>query len=117
MDIDPKAEGIAEENAAYNGFGRDVFRACTGNVSEDTPLMRELCAKNYDVVLINIVADVILSLLPALHRLLQRETIVICSGILDTRLPEIYEGLKEAGLQVLETKAKEDWRCVVAKEA
>ena len=117
VDIDPKAEGIAEENAAYNGFGRDVFRACTGNVSEDTPLMRELCAKNYDVVLINIVADVILSLLPALHRLLQRETIVICSGILDTRLPEIYEGLKEAGLQVLETKAKEDWRCVVAKEA
>ncbi len=117
VDIDPKAEGIAEENAAYNGFGRDVFRACTGNVSEDTPLMRELCAKNYDVVLINIVADVILSLLPALHRLLQRETIVICSDILDTRLPEIYEGLKEAGLQVLETKAKEDWRCVVAKEA
>lgn len=117
VDIDPKAEGVAEENAAYNGFGRDVFRACTGNVSEDTPLMQELCAKSYDVVLINIVADVILSLLPALHRLLQKETIVICSGILDTRLPEIYEGLKEAGLQVLETKAKEDWRCVVAKEA
>ena len=25
VDIDPKAEDIARENAAYNGFGADVF--------------------------------------------------------------------------------------------
>ena len=32
VDIDPKAESIARENAAFNGLGADRFTALTGNV-------------------------------------------------------------------------------------
>ena len=39
IDIDPKAEDIARENAAYNGFAAPAFTAFTGNVTEDTALM------------------------------------------------------------------------------
>ena len=39
VDIDNKAEGIARENAAYNGFGAPAFTALTGNVTEDKELM------------------------------------------------------------------------------
>ena len=60
MDIDPKAEDIARENAAYNGFYAPRFTALTGNVTEDKQLMAELAAKEYDLVLVNIVADVII---------------------------------------------------------
>ena len=42
VDIDPKAEDIARENAAYNGFSAPAFTALTGNVTGDKGLMRRL---------------------------------------------------------------------------
>ena len=115
VDIDPKAEDIARENAAYNGFGAPAFTAITGNVTEDHELMTRLATGNYDVVLVNIVADVIIGLAPVLPRFLGEHSIVICSGILDTRLEDVVNALTAAGLTVTATRAKEDWRCVTAK--
>ena len=115
MDIDPKAEDIARENAAYNGYASPVFSAVTGNVTEDTALMERLAAEEYDLVLVNIVADVIIGLSPILPRFLNRSSTLICSGILDVRLQDVLNALCAAGLSVTEVREKEDWRCVVAK--
>ena len=115
IDIDPKAEDIARENAAYNGFTDPEFRALTGNVTEDTALMEELAAGNYDLVLVNIVADVIIGLSPILKHFLTDSSILICSGILDTRLEDVLAALNKGGLEVTGIKEKEDWRCVRAK--
>ena len=114
IDIDPKAENIARENAAYNSFGSPSFTALTGNVTEDTALMEQLSQKEYDLVLVNIVADVIIGLCPILPRFLNPGSTLICSGILDVRLPEVLAALENAGLTVTEIHAKEDWRCVAA---
>ena len=114
IDIDPKAEDIARENAAYNGFDTPEFTALTGNVTEDRDIMQALAAKDYDLVLVNIVADVIIGLAPVLPNFLTEKSILICSGILDVRLEEVLAALKAAGLTVLEVKAEEDWRCVTA---
>lgn len=115
VDIDPKAEGIARENAAYNGFGAPEFLAFTGNVTADKQLMEKLADRHYDLVLVNIVADVIIGLSPVLPKFMDEKTLLICSGILDTRLADVKEALEKAGLTVTKTKAKEDWRCVSAK--
>ena len=115
IDIDPKAEDIARENAAYNGFGSPAFTALTGNVTEDRDIMETLAAKEYDIVLVNIVADVIIGLAPVLPNFLTGKSTLICSGILDVRLEEVLAALKNAGLTVLEVKAEEDWRCVTAR--
>ena len=114
IDIDPKAEGIARENAAYNGFGSPEFTALTGNVTEDKTLMDSLAATEYDLVLVNIVADVIIGLSPILPNFLTEKSILICSGILDVRLKDVLEALENAGLTVTMVKEKEDWRCVSA---
>ena len=114
VDIDPKAEDIARENAAYNGF---AFTALTGNVVADKPLMEKLAAGSYDVVLVNIVADVIIGLAPVLPRFLGENTTLICSGILDTRLADVKAALTQAGLTVTAVKQKEEWRCVSAKRS
>ena len=114
IDIDPKAEDIARENAAYNGFGAPEFTAVTGNVTEDREIMESLAAKEYDVVLVNIVADVIIGLSPVLPNFLTEKSTLICSGILDTRLDDVLAALTAAGLTVLNVKAEEDWRCVTA---
>ena len=115
VDIDPKAEGIARENAAYNGFAAPEFTALTGNVTADRTLMDRLAADRYDLLLVNIVADVIIGLAPVLPRFMDENPLLICSGILDTRLEDVTRALEKAGLTVTMTKAKEDWRCVSAR--
>ena len=117
VDIDPKAEDIARENAAYNGFSAPAFTALTGNVTADKGLMERLSQQEYGLVLVNIVADVIIGLSPVLPEFLGRDTVLICSGILDTRLPEVLEALKQAGLAVTGIREKEEWRCVTARRA
>ena len=117
VDIDPKAEGIARENAAYNGFGAPEFTALTGNVTADRTLMDRLAADRYDLLLVNIVADVIIGLAPVLPQFMDENTLLICSGILDTRLEDVTRALEKAGLTVTMTKAKEDWRCVSARRS
>ena len=115
VDIDPKAEDIARENAAYNGFAAPEFTALTGNVLSDKKLMEQLTGQRYDVVLVNIVADVIVALAPVLPRLLDENSTLVCSGILDSRLSDVSGALERAGLTVTNIRAKEEWRCVSAK--
>ncbi len=115
VDIDPKAEDIARENAQYNGFAAPEFTALTGNVTEDRDLMDRLAAGTYDLVLVNIVADVIIGLAPVLPHFLKENSTVICSGILDTRLSDVTAALEQAGLTVTSQRSREDWRCVTAK--
>ena len=115
VDIDPKAEDIARENAAYNGFGAEVFTALTGNVNTDKKLMDTLRQKTYDLVCVNIVADVIIALAPTLPQFLEEKSTLLLSGILDTRLPEVLVALQQADLSVTATHASENWRCLQAK--
>ena len=116
VDIDPKAEDIARENAAYNGFAAPNFTALTGNVTADRRLMNTLQQEQYDLVLVNIVADVIIGLSPVLPQLLSGHSTLICSGILDTRLDDVTAALKSQGLTITSVRAKEDWRCITAKK-
>lgn len=115
VDIDAKAEDIARENAAYNGYAAPEFEACTGNVTADHALMQRLAQKEYRVVLVNIVADVIISLAPVLPGFLSEDTCLICSGILDTRLDDVCNALEQAGICVTSVRAKEEWCCVTGK--
>ena len=112
VDIDPKAEDIARENAGYNGFEAPVFTALTGNVTQDRALMERLSSEHWDVVLVNIVADVIIGLAPILPGFLDDNTTLVCSGILDTRLQDVVSALENAGIRITHVREKEDWRCV-----
>ena len=79
--------------------------------------MARLSGRHYDLVFVNIVADVIIGLAPVLKHFMDENTRVICSGILDVREAEVHEALTANGLTILATKAKEDWRSLVAGRA
>ena len=113
VDIDPKAEDIARQNAAINQLGSDRFTALTGDVIGDKAMMEKL-QKRYDIVLANIVADVIIPLAPAAAGFLTEDSIFICSGILNTRLSEVLAALEKAGMQILSTQQQDDWCRVTA---
>ncbi|MBQ1282127.1 MAG: 50S ribosomal protein L11 methyltransferase [Oscillospiraceae bacterium] len=116
VDIDPKAESIACENAAFNGIGSDRFTALTGNVIADSNFTASLRGESgCELVLANIVADVIIPLAPVVPALLKQDGRFICSGVLYTRLDEVLAALDAAGLQVLAVHQEDDWCQLTAK--
>ena len=114
VDIDPKAEDIARENAAMNGLAAPRFTAVTGNVLRDQVMMNRLSEPRSDIVLANIVADVIIPLSAAIPRFMKSDGLFICSGILDTRLSEVVSAIESAGLQILQRDQQDDWCCLSA---
>ncbi len=114
MDIDPKAEDIARENAGLNGLTAPRFTALTGNVIGDRALMERLAQRPCDLVLANIVADVIIPLSAVVPRLMKKEGLFICSGILNIRLEEVLSALDKAGLEVIRRQEEQDWCCLTA---
>ena len=117
VDIDPKAEDIARENAALNGLTAPKFRAVTGNVIGDKAMMESLSQGGYDVVLANIVADVIIPLSAVVPHFLRPDGVFICSGILNTRLPEVERAIEAAGLTITQREMQEDWCCLTARRS
>ena len=109
VDIDPKAEDIARENAAMNGLDGSRFTAVTGNVIEDRARMEELAEGGYDVVLANIVADVIIPLAPVVPHFLRKGGVFLCSGVLNVRLDEVKAALEAAGLTITGCNQMDDW--------
>ena len=116
VDIDPKAEDIARENAAINGLGADRFTAVTGDVIGDKAMMKKL-ADSYDIVLANIVADVIIPLSPVVPNFLKKSSLFICSGILEQRLHEVRSAIEAAGMEILSVNMVEDWCQITARLA
>lgn len=114
VDIDPKAEDIARENATINGLLADRFTAVTGDVISDRAMMEKLAGDGYDIVLANIVADVIIPLAPVVPHFVKPTGLFICSGILEQRLSEVEQAIQKAGLHILSVRKIEDWCQITA---
>ena len=107
-DIDDKCVGVAYENAALNGIGREHYTVRAGDVLSDKRLQKEF-GGDYDVIVANIVADVIIALAPQVGKLLKKGGVFLCSGIIDDRAEEVREKLVEAGWTIEETRSSEGW--------
>ena len=62
-----------------------------------------------DVVIANIIADVILILLPDLKRILHPNGEFLASGIIDNRADEVEEAIEGAGLEIIERILDSGW--------
>jgi ribosomal protein L11 methyltransferase len=116
VDIDPKAVGVAYENAALNGIGRDALTVLAGDVLSDAALAAELAARQYQMVLANIVADVIIPLSRRVGQLLTPDGVFLCSGIIDARCDVVAAALRANGLAIVEKTEKNGWVAFAAKQ-
>ena len=113
-DIDEKCVDVAYENAALNGIGKDRYTVRWGNVLTDAALRQEMGA-GYDIVVVNIVADVIMGLSPHVRPFLKPGGLFLCSGIIDDRAAEVLEKLKADGWDVFEQRSSEGWFSYLCK--
>lgn len=107
-DIDEKCVGVAYENAALNGIGKDRYTVRWGDVLSDQRLQQEF-GGDYDIVVANIVADVIISLSGKVRPLLKEGGFFLCSGIIDDRAVEVANCLRAAGWAIMESHSSEGW--------
>ena len=113
IDIDPTAIKTAEQNAKENNVNID-FSVCN-LLTENLPF-----DEKFDVITMNIVADIIIQMLPRIiplaapTSLAQGSGTLILSGIIAGRLSGIETALTQHGLPAERITADKDWRCIVA---
>ncbi len=116
IDIDPVASRVALENAELNGVEPDKFFVMNGDILSDREFRRSVSNGEYDIVLANIVANVIIDFAYLLPSMMKTGGLLIASGIIEDRLDEVTRELEDCGLEILEIKCGEDWRAVLARK-
>jgi ribosomal protein L11 methyltransferase len=106
VDNDPVAVTVAEKNLLANRV--DHFSLFNGDLVEQIH-------QAFDVVAANILAEVILDLLPRLLPVLKENGIFICSGIVTAKRDAVLSGLKANGLAVVEMLEREGWAAIAAR--
>jgi len=109
VDIDPNAAKIARENAERNGIKEEQYRVFAGNVLTDEKLQAEIADRQYDLILANIVADVIIALAPTVSPLLAEGGTYITSGIITDREEEVLARYGAEPLSLVNRAQSGDW--------
>ena len=106
VDIDALAVKTAVENAARNGVG-DRFTGIHGSLTEKV-------SGQFDVVVANIVADVVIELTRDVTKFLKPGGVYLMSGIIDDREPDVLRAL--AGrFEVFNRREDRGWVALAAR--
>ena len=109
-DIDPVAVKIAKENAEADG--------CSNITVGVSDLLKgvDLSYGKYDFCVANIVADIIIRMLPDIDEYLKEEAPLILSGIISIRADEVREAIKKNGFEIIREEKENDWLAIMVKK-
>lgn len=108
VDIDAQSVKTAKENAEINS----ISEKCNFFVGD----LADKVTGKYNIVCANIVADVIIKLLPDAKNFMQRDAFLIISGIIDIRRDDILKAVKDNGFIIAEEKNRDNWCAFVLKQ-
>ena len=108
VDIDELAVKTAKENGKMNGFDEPELKFVCGDLADKV-------TKQYDVVVANIVADIIILFSTQVRAFMKQGAKFIASGIIDTRADEVVNALQNAGLKLVERIEQGGWVCLVCE--
>ena len=111
-DIDEKAPAIAMENAAMNGV-ENRLTVLAGDATADEALRERMGKREYGIVFLNIVADVIIRLCRDVPEWMKPDGTLIVSGVIDGRENEVQAALESAGFRVKDHRRLGDWHSFV----
>ena len=101
VDIDAQSVKTAKENAEINNIS-DKVDFIVGDLADKVE-------GKYNIVCANIVADVIIKLLPDVARFMEEDAVLIVSGIIDIRKEDVLTAIKENGFSIAEEKYRDNW--------
>ncbi len=101
VDIDAQSVKTAMENAEINRIC-DKTEFIVGDLAEKV-------SGKYQVICANIVADVIIKLLPEVVEYMTEDAILIISGIIDIRKNDVLAAVEKNGFYVAEERYRDNW--------
>lgn len=108
-DIDPVAVRVARENIKDNGV--------TNIECETSDLLRDVKKIKYGVITANIVADIIIRLLPDIKDFMDEGSVLIISGIIDERCGDVYESIEKNGFFKIDEIHENGWCAITLKRS
>ena len=105
VDIDAQSVRVARENSERNGVAAKT-EFLVGDLAD------KITGK-YDIVCANIVADVVIRLFDNVSDFMKNDAILIVSGIIDMRAPEVEASAIAHGFKITESHTREEWHAYV----
>jgi ribosomal protein L11 methyltransferase len=110
IDIEPVAVRSARENAERNGVGR-IVHVKQGSVGAGEPFQGE-----YDLVIANIIARILIELVSGLTKAVRPGGTLILGGIINVKEASVREAFVEQGFSIVCRKEREDWVVLVLRK-
>ena len=109
-DIDEVAVRVAEDNILTNN--------CDNVTCEQSDLLKsvDLDGGRYDLITANIVADIIIRMIPDVGRYMKDDAILLASGIIAPRANDVISAFESAGFEIVETETDNDWCALAVKK-
>ena len=105
FDFDPQCVRVAKANAATNRVGKKI-RITRADLAK-LPLR---CAKQYDVVCANLLADLLITERDRILVRVKPDGMLVIAGILKREFPEVQTAYEAAGWFLVASKAQKEWR-------
>lgn len=109
-DIDEVAVRVAEDNILSND--------CENVICQQSDLLKsvDLSGGKYDLITANIVADIIIRMIPDVGRFMKDDAVLLASGIICPRANDVISAFEAAGFEIVETETDNDWCALAVKK-
>ena len=114
-DIDPDCIFAVNDNLKKNDVtaGDGIF--LTGDIGSDEVLIDKLGRGSFDIVCANILADILISMMPKLPYLMKDGAYLVTSGIIDFKEEDVKKAIEDAGLVIENVTHQGEWVSVTAR--
>ena len=115
-DLDADCMISTRDNMIVNKLDEKLGTFYIGNLIDDVELQEKVGAEEYEVVVANILADVIIPMAPVIPARLKKGGYVISSGIIDFKENEVRQAIEAAGLEIVEINHQGEWVNITARK-
>lgn len=115
-DLDADCMISTHENMKVNHLDEKLGTFYVGNLIDDVNLQKQVGTEEYDIVVANILADVIIPMAPIIPDRLRKGGYFITSGIIDFKEDEVRDAIEKTGLKVIEINHQGEWVNITAQK-
>ena len=115
-DLDADCMISTRENMEVNHLPESLGKFYIGNLIDDVELQERVGTEEYEIVVANILADVIIPMAPVIPARLKKGGLFITSGIIDFKENEVKEAIEKAGMEIVQINHQGEWVNITARK-
>lgn len=108
IDLDPMCVKVTKENVIINNV-EETIQVEEGN-------LLHMVNEKADIIVANIIAEVIVDIIPGLKKHLNEDGLFICSGIIESKAEKVKDALEKSGYEILEVDSMNGWVAITSKQ-